>query len=28
MSKNAGTLPIPVTIVPGSLTKEQLELIT
>ncbi len=28
MSKNAGTLPIPVTIVPGSLNKEQLELIT
>ena len=28
MSKNAGALPIPVTIVPGSLTKEQLELIT
>ena len=28
MSKNAGTLPIPVTIVPGSLTKEPLELIT
>jgi len=28
MSKYAGTLPIPVTIVPGSLTKEQLELIT
>ena len=28
MSKNAGTLPIPVTIVPGWLNKEQLELIT
>jgi len=28
MCKNAGTLPIPMTIVPGSLTKEHLELIT
>ncbi|WP_128254595.1 universal stress protein [Falsirhodobacter deserti] len=28
MSRNAGTLPIPVTIVPGDLTKERLEAIT
>ena len=28
MSKNAGTLPIPMTIVPGELSKEQLEAIT
>ncbi|MGI3186167.1 universal stress protein [Nioella aestuarii] len=28
LSKNAGTLPIPMTIVPGELSKEQLEAIT
>lgn len=28
LSKSAGSLPIPVTIVPGDLTKEQLEAIT
>jgi len=28
MSRNAGTLPIPVTIVPGDLSKERLEAIT
>ncbi|MEM9755002.1 MAG: universal stress protein [Pseudomonadota bacterium] len=28
MVKSAGTLPIPITIVPGELSKEQLELIT
>lgn len=28
MSKNAGTLPCPITIVPGNLTKEQLEALT
>jgi nucleotide-binding universal stress UspA family protein len=28
MSKNAGTLPCPITIVPGNLTKDQLELLT
>ncbi len=28
MSKSAGTLPIPMTIVPGELSKEQLEAIT
>lgn len=25
MSKNSGSLPVPITIVPGSMTKEQLE---
>ena len=28
LSKSAGTLPIPITVVPGSLSKEQLEAIT
>ncbi|WP_116134920.1 universal stress protein [Tropicimonas sp. IMCC34043] len=28
LSKTAGTLPIPITVVPGSLSKEQLEAIT
>jgi nucleotide-binding universal stress UspA family protein len=28
MSKNAGTLPCPITIVPGNLTKDQIELLT
>jgi nucleotide-binding universal stress UspA family protein len=28
LSKNSGSLPIPITIVPGHLTKEQLEAIT
>jgi nucleotide-binding universal stress UspA family protein len=28
LTKNAGTLPIPITIVPGNLSKEQLEQIT
>jgi nucleotide-binding universal stress UspA family protein len=28
MSKNAGTLPCPITIVPGNLTKDQLEVLT
>ncbi|QUS34820.1 universal stress protein [Falsirhodobacter algicola] len=28
MTRNAGTLPIPVTIVPGDMTKERLEAIT
>lgn len=28
MSRHAGTLPVPLTIVPGNLTKEQLEAIT
>lgn len=28
MSKNAGTLPCPITIVPGNLTKDQLEALT
>jgi nucleotide-binding universal stress UspA family protein len=28
LSKTAGTLPIPMTIVPGELSKEQLEAIT
>ncbi|GHG88576.1 universal stress protein [Pseudodonghicola xiamenensis] len=28
MSKNAGSLPIPITIVPGDLSKEKLEAIT
>lgn len=28
MSRHAGNLPVPVTIVPGNLTKEQLEAIT
>jgi nucleotide-binding universal stress UspA family protein len=28
LSRNAGTLPIPVTIVPGDLSKERLESIT
>lgn len=28
LTRNAGTLPIPITIVPGDLTKEQLEAIT
>ena len=28
MSRNAGTLPIPITIVPGDLSKERLEAIT
>ncbi len=28
MTRNAGTLPIPITIVPGDLTKEQLQAIT
>ena len=28
MSKNAGTLPCPITVVPGNLTKEQLEALT
>lgn len=28
MSKNAGSLPIPITIVPGDMTKERLESIT
>src|SRR6056300_196553 len=28
MSKNAGTLPCPITVVPGTLTKEQLEALT
>ncbi|MEM9319623.1 MAG: universal stress protein [Pseudomonadota bacterium] len=28
LSKNAGTLPMPITIVPGELSKEQLEHIT
>lgn len=28
LSRNAGTLPVPITIVPGDLSKERLELIT
>lgn len=28
MSRNAGSLPVPITIVPGDLSKEQLEAIT
>ncbi|MEH6831483.1 universal stress protein [Sulfitobacter sp.] len=28
LSRNSGTLPVPITIVPGDLTKEQLEAIT
>ena len=28
LTKNAGTLPVPITIVPGELSKEQLEAIT
>ncbi len=28
MTKNAGTLPVPITIVPGDMTKERLESIT
>ncbi|SDJ89917.1 universal stress protein [Aliiruegeria lutimaris] len=28
LTKNSGTLPVPVTIVPGSLSKEQLDAIT
>ena len=28
MSKNAGTLPCPITIVPGNLTKDQLDVLT
>ncbi len=28
LTKTAGTLPVPITIVPGELSKEQLELIT
>jgi len=28
LSKNAGTLPCPITIVPGNLTKEQLDALT
>ncbi|HMB13832.1 MAG TPA: universal stress protein, partial [Roseovarius sp.] len=28
LTKNAGTLPIPITIVPGDLSKERLEAIT
>jgi nucleotide-binding universal stress UspA family protein len=28
LSKNSGSLPVPITIVPGNLTKEQLEAIT
>ena len=28
MSKNAGTLPVPITIVPGDISKERLEAIT
>ncbi|QBF33606.1 universal stress protein [Thalassococcus sp. S3] len=28
LTKNAGALPVPITIVPGDLTKEQLEAIT
>jgi nucleotide-binding universal stress UspA family protein len=28
MSKNAGTLPCPITIVPGNLTKDQLDTLT
>ncbi|MBO9474108.1 MULTISPECIES: universal stress protein [unclassified Shimia] len=28
MSRNSGSLPIPITVVPGDLTKEQLEAIT
>lgn len=28
LTRNSGTLPIPITIVPGDLTKEQLEAIT
>ncbi|MFV0332785.1 MAG: universal stress protein [Tropicimonas sp.] len=28
LSKSAGTLPVPITIVPGSLSREQLEAIT
>ena len=28
LSKSSGTLPIPITIVPGQLTKEQLESVT
>ncbi len=28
MSKNAGTLPCPITIVPGNLTKDQLDALT
>jgi hypothetical protein len=28
LSKSSGTFPIPVTIVPGNLSKEQLEAIT
>ena len=28
LTKNAGTLPIPITIVPGDLSKEKLESIT
>ena len=28
LSKNAGSLPIPITVVPGDLSKERLEAIT
>jgi len=28
LTKSAGTLPIPITIVPGDMTKEKLEAIT
>lgn len=28
MSKNSGSLPVPITIVPGAMTKEQLEQVT
>jgi len=28
MTKNSGTLPVPITIVPGDLSKEKLEAIT
>ncbi|MDG0987953.1 MAG: universal stress protein, partial [Paracoccaceae bacterium] len=28
LSKNSGSLPVPITIVPGNLSKEQLEAIT
>jgi hypothetical protein len=28
MSKNSGSLPIPITIVPGEMSKERLEAIT
>ncbi|MFD0978349.1 universal stress protein [Tropicimonas aquimaris] len=28
LTRNAGTLPIPITIVPGSLSKEQLEMVS